>query len=173
MIYLPPIPSWDAFHPLIVHFPIALLLVAPLFVILGILLPADRGRQFLVAGFILMFLGSAGVFIAVETGEAAAKLVEQTPLVKPVLAQHQKFAETTLVLFSALTVAFAALLFIPRYMHRELDRKLNTELLAAFLLFYLTGVVFVVNTAHQGARLVHEFKITAPISAAGPSAMRR
>ena len=35
MIEFPPIPSWDGLHPLIVHFPIALLLVAPLLVVLG------------------------------------------------------------------------------------------------------------------------------------------
>ena len=28
MIDLPPVPTWDGLHPLIIHFPIALLLVA-------------------------------------------------------------------------------------------------------------------------------------------------
>ena len=31
----PPVPSWDAMHPMVVHFPIALLLVAPLFVVMA------------------------------------------------------------------------------------------------------------------------------------------
>ena len=36
MIQLPPIPGWYELHPLVVHFPIALLLIAPLFVLLGL-----------------------------------------------------------------------------------------------------------------------------------------
>ncbi len=39
----PPFPSWDGLHPLIVHFPIALLLVAPLFVVLGLARAAALG----------------------------------------------------------------------------------------------------------------------------------
>ena len=37
MIQTPPIPSWDGLHPLIIDFPIALLLVAPLLVLIGAL----------------------------------------------------------------------------------------------------------------------------------------
>ena len=41
MLQFPAIPSWDALHPLIIHFPIALLLIAPIFIIVGaVLAPA-------------------------------------------------------------------------------------------------------------------------------------
>ena len=47
MIQMPPIPSWDGLHPLIIHFPIALLLVAPLLVLVGALLKPEKGRPVL------------------------------------------------------------------------------------------------------------------------------
>jgi uncharacterized membrane protein len=72
MIYLPPVPSWNGLHPLIVHFPIALLFVAPLFVILGAVLSPPKGRPFLVSALILMVVGTASILFAIETGEAAS-----------------------------------------------------------------------------------------------------
>ena len=65
---LPPLPSWDGLHPVIVHFPIALFLVVPLLILIGIFMP-QRGRSFLTAAFILMLIGTIATWIAVSTGE--------------------------------------------------------------------------------------------------------
>ena len=73
MFQFPQIPSWDALHPLVIHFPIALLLIAPIFVLLGALLQPAKGRPYLLAATVLLLLGTAGTFIAVETGEAVAE----------------------------------------------------------------------------------------------------
>ncbi len=51
-MFLPSLPGWDGLHPLVVHFPIALLLVAPVFVVLGLVLPR-AGRGFLVGALVL------------------------------------------------------------------------------------------------------------------------
>lgn len=167
MIQLPPIPDWNQLHPLIVHFPIALLLVAPLFVILGTVLAPQQGRPFLMSALIMMVIGTISLFVALETGDAASELVGETPQIKQVLEQHEKFAETTCILFSALTAIFAHLVVLPKILKRELSRTLNLSLLAAFLILYGTGALFLVNTAHQGGRLVHQFNVhaqTAPSS---------
>jgi uncharacterized membrane protein len=164
MVQLSAIPSWNELHLLIIHFPIALLLVAPLFMIAGAVLGASRGRAFLVSAFVLMALGTASLFVAVETGEAASKLAVRTPEIKAVIEQHEELAETTEILFSVLTVAFAALIFAPRLLRRELSSRFQASLLGVFLLFYATGAVFLVNTAHQGGRLVHELGIDAPVA---------
>jgi hypothetical protein len=37
-------------------------------------------------------------------------------------------------------------------------------LLAVLLLLYMTGALFLVKTAHQGARLVHEFGVKATVA---------
>ena len=55
---LPPIPAWTELHPLVIHFPIALLLVAPLFIVAGIIVNPQKGRPFLVVALSLMVLGT-------------------------------------------------------------------------------------------------------------------
>ena len=164
MPYLALVPSWNGLHPLIVHFPIALLLVAPLFVILGMAIGPLKGRPFLVSALVLMALGTSSIFVAVESGEAASEIVSSNSAGKAVLLQHQNLAETTEVFFTLLTVVLAVLLYVPRLLRRELGPQVNVALLAVFLLFYITAVLFLVNTAHRGARLVHEFGVKAPVA---------
>lgn len=164
MTFFAPIPSWDKLHPLITHLPLVLLLVAPLFVILGALRQPEKGRPFLVTAFILVMLGTIAVIVAVQTGEAAAKFAGQTPAIEALLTRHQKLAETTQALFCVLTLAFGALVFVPSILHRELGRQIHAELLAAYLIFYLSGALFLVNTARQGERIVYEYRVKAQVS---------
>lgn len=161
MIELPPIPSWDGLHPLIVHFPIALLLVAPLFVILGAVVNPLRGRSYLLAALVLMALGTLGTVVAVSTGEAAGELAERGGQVEAVLEHHEDLAETTRTVFLALTAVFAAVLFFPRLFRRQLARVPQTLLLTIFLVAYGAGAVLLANTAHNGGRLVHELGVQA------------
>lgn len=156
---LPPIPSWTELHPLVVHFPIALLLVAPLFIAAGILMNPSKGHPFLIAALALMLLGTAGTFLAVATGEAAGEVAQRTAAVNTVLQRHEDLAETTRIVFSVLTLIFAALLFLPRLLKREATIVSARILPLAFLLFYSAGAVILVNTAHNGGRLVHELGV--------------
>lgn len=156
----PPLPSWDGLHPLIIHFPIALLLVAPLLMVLGAL-AGKRGKGLLMAALILMALGTAFSYVAVETGEAAAELADRTPQMAPVLAHHQKLAERTRLMFTVLTVLFSAIALGPTLLKREMKRLLALTLYAGFLLLYAVGAITLANTAHNGGRLVHEFGVRA------------
>jgi len=158
---LPPIPGWTELHPLIIHFPIALLLVAPLFIVAGIVVNPQKGRPFLIAALTLMVLGTVGAFFAIATGEAAGEIIERTPAVKAVLGTHEELAEMTRIVFSVLTVLFAAILFLPRLLKRDASSLTARILPLAFLLFYSTGAIILVNTAHNGGRLVHELGVHA------------
>jgi uncharacterized membrane protein len=162
MVEFPPLPSWDGLHPLIVHFPIALLIVAPLFVVLGIVL--RRGRSFLWAALLLMVIGTAGTFVAISTGEAAGKLAERTPQINAVLEHHEELAERTRIGFAILTVIFAAILALPRLLRRQPGRPVAIVLPLVFLIGYGAGVVMLVNTAHNGGRLVHELGVQALVA---------
>jgi len=161
---LPPIPSWDGLHPLIIHFPIALLLIAPVFILAGSVMAPGKGRSYLIAAMVLLLVGTAAVFIAVETGEAAGKLAERVPGVEQVLEAHESLAERTRVVFSVLTAIFAALLVLPRLL-KIADARLTTTILPlAFLVLYGAGAFLLINTAHNGGRLVHEFGVRAMVA---------
>jgi uncharacterized membrane protein len=164
MQIFPTIPSWYELHPLVIHFPIALLLVAPLFIIAGILMNRQKGRPYLVAALWLMILGTVGTVLAVLSGEAAAEIAHRTAGMPAVLELHQELAELTRDIFGLLTVIFAAILYLPRLLKKEMTTVSARILPLAFLLFYGAGTVVLVNTAHNGGRLVHEFGIHAVLA---------
>ncbi len=163
MNYLPPIPTWDGLHPMVTHFPIVLLLVAPLFVILGVLMPKS-GRAMYLAALVLMVLGTISAVVSFETGQAAGKLAERTPQINAALERHEELAETTRLLFSILTVIFAGLLYVPKLLGFEIGRKAQAIAAIVFLFFYASGVLVLVNTAHQGGMLVHQYGVHALVA---------
>ncbi len=169
MSYLPPIPSWDGLHPLIIHFPIVLLLVAPLFIILGAAMPKS-GRAMYLAALLLMIAGTVSALFSYATGEAAGKLAERTPEINAALERHEHLAETTRLLFSILTVVFAGMLGLPRLMKFEFGRKTQALAVVVFLFFYASAMLVLVNTAHQGGMLVHQYGVHALV-APGTNAM--
>jgi uncharacterized membrane protein len=163
---LPPIPSWDAMHPLIVHFPIGLLLVAPILIVLGLIL-FGQNRAFMISGFVLMLLGTIAAAVAVSTGDAAGELAERVANVESVLEQHEELAETTRNVFIALTAIFGAIVFVPLILKLDFGRKVAVPVILVFLLFYGAGAVVLINAAHEGGRLVHEFGVRAMVAQNG------
>ena len=166
MLQFPAIPSWDALHPLIIHFPIALLLIAPIFIVVGAVLTPAKGRSYLIAAMVLLLVGTVAIFVALQTGEAAGKLAERTPGMELVLETHKSLAERTQAVFSVLSVIFLALLALPWLLKRADTRLTTTILPLAFLVLYSAGALLLVNTAHNGGRLVHEFGVRAIVTAA-------
>jgi len=158
----PQIPSWDAMHPMIVHFPIALLLIVPLLLVMGLVWKTN-GRGLMIAALVLMAAGTIGTYVAFSTGSAGEDVAEKIIGAKTVLEQHEELAETTRIIFTVLTLIFAAILLVPRLLKKELGQRTAAFVTSAFLLFYLAGTVVLANTAHQGGRLVHELGVRAAI----------
>ena len=170
----PPLPPWAGLHPLIVHFPIALLLLAWLPAALALLparvwswatpasSPLAPGLR--AAALLLMLLGSGAAVLAVETGEAASELGDRGDLfpvdvVGAAVSNHQEWGESTRNAFGALTILYAALLVVPRWI-KPLNRpRVALAAQGVFVVLYLTACMLVVWTGHLGGLLVHKYGI--------------
>lgn len=165
MLQLPPIPSWDSLHPMIIHFPIVLLLTTPLFLLIGAILSPSKGRPYILAGLLVLLLGTGSLFLAESTGEAAAKLAERGGPIDAVLATHRHLAAESQIVFSVLSAILLGIVLLPRMLRREETHLSTTWMPLSFLVLYCAGILIVVNTAHSGARLVHDFGVHAIIPA--------
>lgn len=165
MLHFPPWPTWDSLHPLIVHFPIVLLLLSPLFILISAIPAPPKGKPYMIAALLVLMLGTGSLFVSASTGHAASELAERGGAVDAVLETHENLASETQIVFAVLSVILLAMLIVPRILHREEDRVFSTLLPLAFLALYSVGILFVVNTAHAGGRLVHEFGIHAIVPA--------
>ena len=157
---LPPWPGWDGLHPLVIHFPIALLLVAPVFVLLAIVRPKQSG-MFGLSALILLVLGTVAAFVAVETGEAAAELATRTDAINAAIERHASLAETARNLFAGLTVLYALVLVLPRAARKFASRGWVTATNTIFLGLLLAGGLVLANAAHHGGLLVHKYGLQA------------
>ena len=168
---LPPLPpSWDGFHPLVVHFPLGLLLVAPLFVLIGAVTGA---RSFMVAALIMLTLGSIAAFVATNTGEAAYDAYEPdeaSELIDPdyeysdVMDKHGESAETARNVFSAITAVYAVWVMLA-YL-KPSTMKLLPRMLGGlvFVVAIAWAALLLAEAAHYGGELVHEYGVRATIS---------
>lgn len=164
---LPPIPPFEALHPLVVHFPIAMLLSAWLPLILGFFLKGhkehqDNTKYWWIATLLWVGIGVTGVMASVSTGDAAEEIaIVTTDAAKSVLEEHERTAIYTRILS---IITFLALLssFILRY---TINAKKPVVIIAITItaLFYAATTIFLINAAHQGGLLVHQHKILAPI----------
>ena len=159
----PPIPPWSGLHPPVVHLPIALLIVAPIFVLLSLAVPRLR-QGFAASALMLMILGWLGASLAVLTGESAARFVQETPAISKVLHEHIKLAGITRAVFTLLIVLYGPFLAFPFYRDASFPRKLDLSLHAAFLAAYLGGMLLLANTADRGGHLVHVYGVHAVLA---------
>jgi uncharacterized membrane protein len=166
---LPPWPGWDGLHPLVIHFPIALVLVAPLFLLLGMVV-RRHAALFSVSALVLLVLGTAAAFVAVGTGEAAAEMVTRTDAINRVLERHSGMAETARNLLALLTVLYAATLAAPLFFKRLARPAYRVVGNGVFLALFGACGVLVANVAHQGGLLVHQFGVHAMMPASGAGA---
>ncbi len=129
-------------HPMIVHFPIALLIIGFLSDLIGTIW---KKEFFSKAGFYLLILGTLGVLAAYFTGNLAGDgLTEAGPL-KQALELHEEAAELSLWLMAATAVMRIAFVLTKRYK--------GILQWAALLLFFI-GVLSVARTGYYGGELV-------------------
>ncbi len=163
MFQLPPIPSWDALHPIVVHFPIALLLFVPVFVALGLFVPRWRLAMWS-AAFVTLIAGVAFAFVATSTGDAAEKFAEGSPAVDRLVHEHEELAEKARNAFLVLVPVLGAMLV---WAWRGKSAKRWPLLLAGvvYLALHSGASLILANAAHHGGVLVHAYGVRADIKA--------
>ncbi|MCY2688687.1 DUF2231 domain-containing protein [Salinimicrobium sp. TH3] len=136
----------EVFHPLSVHFPIALLVVAFLFKVVALKYSREVWER---GGTVLLIAGVVTVWIAIFTGNLADGVVSRKICDPTVLKDHENLAWTTAWLFSAgLGVDLLRQLKYPIF------RNLLFRLLMILLLAIGTGTL--AYTGHLGATLVYQ-----------------
>ena len=159
---IPSIPSWDALHPGMSHFPIVLLLVAPVFLIIALMSEKRRTGMLSMALWFLL-AGTVGVYLAAATGDSAKELAPKTPEIVKAVEHHEDMGAIVRVVFTVLTVLLGALRYGPAMLKKEPGPKMLAVLIVVLLLIYLVAAILLFDAAHSGALLVHKLGVHAKI----------
>ncbi len=148
-------------HPMVVHFPIALILVALLFDMVSLF---TQRELFSKMALYLLLLGTLGLIAAFLTGDLAEESVEKTRALHRVLETHEEAGE--LAMWFMIVVAAARLAMV--YFRRN-----QGVFQWAGLVAVLIGAILVIRTAYYGGELVYKHgagvQITAPTATGSPN----
>ena len=131
-------------HPMIVHFPIALVMVGFLFDAVSFFFKKDFFSK---AGFYLLILGTLGVIAAYFSGQYAGSGITEAGTLKEALETHEEAAELTLWLMTGAALVRIAFVLLKKY-----SGALKGVAFALFLL----GVISIVRTGAYGGELVYK-----------------
>lgn len=140
----------ELWHPVTVHFPIALLLAATLFLLISFFSRGDFKKLFQNSSFIVLILGAIGAWVSLYTGDLADGIVSRNICDPTVLKDHELASKTMTYLFTA-----AALIHVPTFFNL-LGSRLKQ--ISPFIIFacMLVGTVFLIRTGHLGASVVYQ-----------------
>ncbi len=147
-----PLPEWAPnVHPLIVHFPIALLATAALVDLFSLFTRKWQGTR--IAAAVLYALGAVGTLAAYLSGQDAADGLNLPATVIPHVTDHADWAERTLWYFGIYAVVRLFVLWF------ELKGRRWTQGWMRVLLFLVGagGYYLVMQTGDHGAKLVYAY----------------
>ncbi len=136
-------PGTEYIHPMIVHFPIALILVGFLFEVFGML---SKKEFYSKSAFLLLLLGAAGVIAAYITGNRAGDGLSEVGSLKQALESHEDSALVTVVLIGAVAAARIVMVATKRF---------SGALRWSAVALYFVGVLSIIRTGHLGGTLVY------------------
>lgn len=141
----------ELLHPIVVHFPIALLICGTIARVIGEFVSSDGRWGFLKpAGRTAIFVGAATAWLAVYTGVLSNGEVARTICDPRVKKSHEDLAYITGYLFSAtILVDFAVAYF-------KVKGRLRIALTALVLLALVAGCGVIGYVGHLGGQLVYQ-----------------
>ncbi|MFA3783309.1 DUF2231 domain-containing protein [Melioribacteraceae bacterium 4301-Me] len=131
-------------HPMIVHFPIALLIIGFLFDVLSLFVKKDFFSN---AGFYLLILGTVGVIAAYFSGDYAGDGITETGTLKQALEIHEEAAKLTL--WIVITAAVFRIFLVSLKKYHKIYKGI-------FLILFLFGVLSIFRTGFYGGQLVYK-----------------
>ncbi|MDA0747070.1 MAG: DUF2231 domain-containing protein [bacterium] len=132
-------------HPLIVHFPIALLILGAICDAIGILMRRDF---FLKTGHLLLAMGATAAIAAAITGENAAEVAEKIPGITEDLERHETLSTAVAWLSVALTLTRSHFVFKKRFTG-------TTRIL--YLVIAIAIAALTAASGYTGGRMVYEY----------------
>ncbi len=129
-------------HPLIVHFPVALLTSGVVFEIYGGL---KKDETVQTAGRFNIRFGFWCIFPVLIVGFLGMLSLENTEKFKDFLSSHLRFAFLT-------TIAFLIAMIFSRYFQNKFGRTV-------YFLALIAGLYCILNTGFYGGELVHRFDV--------------
>ena len=139
------LPDWAPnIHPMIVHFPIALLIAAVLLDVLGLFL--KRFNWLEKSAFVLYAIGTIMLIITFFTGRSASDGLDIPANVISSVNDHADWAEITMWFFIIYSIVRLSVGFWLK--------KLNKTIVVPIVLIAFVGVYFLFRTAEFGAKLV-------------------
>ena len=138
-------PDIGVFHPQIVHFVIALLMVGVVFRLISL---TGKAQFTGAAALTLILIGTGAAVLAVKSGEDAHGPAERVPGARDAVVEHEEWGERTRNLF--LVVAALELLALGLS-----DRRRRAVLVASGIVG-LGGMFVLYETAEHGGDLVYQ-----------------
>lgn len=143
-------------HPKVIHFPIAFLMLYPLFELLFLF---TRKEFFSKSAMLFLGIGVIGSFFAVLSGNQAFEVVKNwSNEGKNIFSSHQTFANLSVWYFTALLVV-RYFLFI--------KKKLNRTTISVIFVLSFIGGYFIYQTGNYGGKLADQVIINSTSSVEG------
>ncbi|GAB3194293.1 putative membrane protein [Pontibacter aydingkolensis] len=137
----------EIWHPLSVHFPITLLLLATVIMVVALFLRGDQKLFWQKAGSYSLYAGCLAAWVAIYTGDMADGIVSRKICDPTVLKSHEVAAFNLAYLFTGATVLTLSLNIIKLY-HKPLR--------VLIVLLMLAGTYFLIDAGHNGVQVVYQ-----------------
>lgn len=157
-------PDIGYFHPIVVHFIIALGVIGVLFRLVAF---TGKLRWAGPAATTLLLMAAVAGVIAAQTGHEAHEKVEEIPGIRPAMHEHEEAGEWARNVFILVGLLELAALLLRN------KQKLATGALAGSAVVGLAGVAALVKAGDLGGDLVYEYAGGPGVRSGNPADVRR
>jgi len=130
------------YHPMFVHFPIALLVIAGIVALIDFLQPNYHLKKVILWDLVA---GTIGACIAVLSGLRDASVIPHNETIHAILEVHEDFGKAILILSTVLSIWFLI---------RQLKMKKIENLIFVLIIWF--GMAMIGYTAYLGGKMVYD-----------------